>query len=309
MKKLIFSIFLSFLSFLSLFAQDPREFYPLQVGNYWEYSYQNNIQTAYRIVSDTILNDGKSYFNMREIQIDIPQYYHDYYRRIDDSGNVYEYDLSKKCENIKLKFSPKINEMWQCSYFSVDCDTFQFYGFILDTTKIFSRRLRKIFISDAPNTKGIISFGTLYFLEGVGLIQNKFHGEPAPSYINKAIINGVTVVDNGIIKVPENKGKEIVNYKLYQNYPNPFNPATTIRYSLGAKENSNVQIIVYDVLGREIKVLVNEMKPPGEYECIWNGRNKYGAMVTSGIYFYRLDIMKGNNYLGYIQIKKMLLIK
>lgn len=88
-----------------------------------------------------------------------------------------------------------------------------------------------------------------------------------------------------------------VNYfKLSQNYPNPFNPSTTINYQI--PELSFVQFKVFDVLGNEIAILVNEEKLAGEYEVEFNGQK-----LTSRIYFYQLEA--GN----FIQTKKMVLIK
>jgi hypothetical protein len=93
-------------------------------------------------------------------------------------------------------------------------------------------------------------------------------------------------------------------YKLYQNYPNPFNPATNIIFTIGADERSTisgevlVQLKVYDVLGREVAVLVNELRKPGKYEIPFSG-----VSLPSGIYFYRLRAGE------YTDIKRMLLIK
>jgi GH18 family chitinase len=90
-------------------------------------------------------------------------------------------------------------------------------------------------------------------------------------------------------------------YELMQNYPNPFNPATVISYQLAAV--SKVQIKVFDALGREIKTLVNDEKPAGKYQIVWNATDNYGKKVTSGIYIYSL---KTN---GYSQTRKMILMK
>ena len=87
-----------------------------------------------------------------------------------------------------------------------------------------------------------------------------------------------------------------VNYNLSQNYPNPFNPSTKINYQL--PNAGNVTIKVYDVLGNEIAVLVNEEKPAGTYEVEFGN-----AELHSGVYFYR--IQSGN----YVETKKMLLLK
>ena len=91
------------------------------------------------------------------------------------------------------------------------------------------------------------------------------------------------------------------NFNLRQNYPNPFNPATTIQYELG--KSSNVSIKIYDILGREVRELVNEFKAVGSHKAIWDGKNNIGIELSSGMYFYTLTA--GNN----IESKKMLMIK
>jgi len=90
-------------------------------------------------------------------------------------------------------------------------------------------------------------------------------------------------------------------YKLNQNYPNPFNPITRISYQLPSSDN--VVIKNYDVVGKEIQVLVNEKKPAGYFDVLWDATNKFGHQVNSGIYFYKLQ--SGN----YSVIKKMTLLK
>ena len=91
------------------------------------------------------------------------------------------------------------------------------------------------------------------------------------------------------------------NFKLYQNYPNPFNPTTKIEYSIpyvGTSRDLSVRLIVYDVLGREVKTLVNKQQPSGNYEVEFNA-----ARLASGIYFYRLQV--GN----YSATKKLVLLR
>ncbi len=83
---------------------------------------------------------------------------------------------------------------------------------------------------------------------------------------------------------------------LSQNYPNPFNPTTTIRYELSA--NSVVSLKVYDVLGREVKTLVNEFKPAGTYAVEFDASG-----LASGVYFYRIKAGV------FTSMKKMLLVK
>ena len=87
-----------------------------------------------------------------------------------------------------------------------------------------------------------------------------------------------------------------MNFNLSQNYPNPFNPITKIEYSISTR--SKVMIDVYNVLGEKIKELINEEKPPGNYEIKFDGNN-----LSSGIYFYKLITR------NYSQVKKMILLK
>ncbi len=81
-----------------------------------------------------------------------------------------------------------------------------------------------------------------------------------------------------------------LSYRLEQNYPNPFNPQTTIRFGLPEEaEGKTVQLKVYDILGREVKTLLNGRLKAGYHEVRWNGRNNQGQTVSSGVYFYRLQ--------------------
>ncbi|MCX6135971.1 MAG: T9SS type A sorting domain-containing protein [Ignavibacteriales bacterium] len=86
------------------------------------------------------------------------------------------------------------------------------------------------------------------------------------------------------------------NYSLSQNYPNPFNPNTWIEYSI--PQQSHVTIKIFDLLGREVAVLVNEKKDAGRYSVQWNA-----SAMPSGIYFYRLEAN------GRIEIKKAIVMK
>ena len=77
------------------------------------------------------------------------------------------------------------------------------------------------------------------------------------------------------------------NYSLHQNYPNPFNPTTTIHYDL--PKTSNVVLKVYDIIGQEVKTLVNDIQTAGEKSVVWDGRNSAGQIVSSGVYIYSLQ--------------------
>ena len=88
---------------------------------------------------------------------------------------------------------------------------------------------------------------------------------------------------------------------LYVNYPNPFNPTTNLKYSLA--KDADVSLIVYNMLGQEIKTLVKEKQAAGYHTIQWDGTDEAGQQVTSGIYFYTFKAD------GMIKTQKMILMK
>lgn len=94
-------------------------------------------------------------------------------------------------------------------------------------------------------------------------------------------------------------------YDLKQNYPNPFNPTTTIYFDIAANNEGTtpVKLIIYDLLGRQVKTLINKEMQPGEYSAKWDGTNKLGEAVAGSVYIYRL--VAGD----FTSTKKMILLK
>ena len=90
-------------------------------------------------------------------------------------------------------------------------------------------------------------------------------------------------------------------FALDQNYPNPFNPATTIRFAL--PNNAQVRMSVYDILGREVRTLMNADLNAGYHQVVWDGKNNLGTSVSSGVYIYRVEAG------SFISTKKMMLMK
>jgi hypothetical protein len=88
------------------------------------------------------------------------------------------------------------------------------------------------------------------------------------------------------------------SYSLYQNYPNPFNPVTKIKFEIPANSVGQTFLSVYDILGREVQILVNEKLQPGTYDVSFDGGN-----LNSGTYFYKLST--GN----FAETKKMVIVK
>lgn len=159
-------------------------------------------------------------------------------------------------------------------------------------------------------TYTINSGGTVTMEAGSYIQLNPgFHAKTGCSYTGRI---GSSDDDNiMIINNEENKPSEVLSnmnsgnipseFSLLQNYPNPFNPTTLIQY--GLKENSNVNIIIFDITGRIIKTLVAQHQDAGYKSVMWDGTNDNGKTVSTGVYIYK--ILAGN----FIDSKKMLLLK
>ncbi|MBC8526662.1 MAG: T9SS type A sorting domain-containing protein [Candidatus Cloacimonetes bacterium] len=89
---------------------------------------------------------------------------------------------------------------------------------------------------------------------------------------------------------------------LFQNYPNPFNPFTTISFSI--KQNSKIELEIFNVKGQKVKTLINEFRQSGYHSIPWNGDDAYGNKISSGLYFYKLSV-DGKTEV----VKKCLLVK
>ena len=105
------------------------------------------------------------------------------------------------------------------------------------------------------------------------------------------------------------KGEEVLqipkDYFLSQNYPNPFNMQTTIKY--GIPEQNYVCIRIYNLIGREIKTIVNEEQKAKYYKIIWDGKDQFGNKVSTGMYFYQIAARSKEK--TFTKTKKLLLLQ
>jgi hypothetical protein len=135
---------------------------------------------------------------------------------------------------------------------------------------------------------GTVNGGVVYF----GFPFEAIYTESKRFEVMNNVLNffgDLTDVSDNINQIPQ-------KYVLYQNYPNPFNPNTKISWQM--PEAGFVTIVIYDVLGRQIKILVNEYKQPGIHEITFNADE-----LSSGVYYYQL---KTDNYTS---ANKMMVMK
>ena len=143
---------------------------------------------------------------------------------------------------------------------------------------------KNYFLDESPDTVNVISNQYMYRIK---LVNQYSYSD----YVYSPIITWSRVTD---IYTENNEIPKI--YSLKQNYPNPFNPNTTIEYAI--PKQSNVTIIIFDLLGREVMTLVNEVKQAGNYKVKFNAYN-----LPSGVYIYRI---KAGDF---VAIKKLILLK
>ena len=145
--------------------------------------------------------------------------------------------------------------------------TWQYPGFLLDSSETHTSAVFSMFFNNTNEG---------WLVGDYGIIEHTTNG--------------------GTTSVSEKNGTIPTAFSLKQNYPNPFNPSTQISYEVSSLSNVNLKI--FDMLGREVATLVNEQKPAGTYTATFNASN-----FPSGVYFYQL---KAGNFL---QTKKMLVLK
>ncbi len=179
-------------------------------------------------------------------------------------------------------------------------DVFPFTREYRDTTMI--ERYKRVGASDTirfmsrppgsyyPNYRSLFTFH-----RGIGLVRYSYRPgvldvwSDAEHYLLSSIITSVR------------NHETLKGFSLSQNYPNPFNPSTTINISLPTQ--SDFTLTIYDLLGREIRSYAFEHASAGEHSVVWDGKDKRGSQVGTGVYFYRL------NSGAVVAAKQMLLLR
>lgn len=162
--------------------------------------------------------------------------------------------------------------------------------------------------------------GVIHTIDGGRSWEVQFQGGQAISFLPRRIffidrLHGWVVGDYGLIlrtinggvtSIISNEINLIPNYfSLQQNYPNPFNPQTRIKYE--TSEKSNIQIKIYNTIGQEIRLLVNEIKEPGSFYIDWDGTDDYGQIVSSGVYYYQIIITNSSD--RFSSTRKLIIVR
>jgi len=148
---------------------------------------------------------------------------------------------------------------------------------------------------------GQTTLGTTADFKGIMLCKTLIEMQTGGTLNGRALAQTAVTLDANSVTSPTavnsvEDGLAPQEFALFQNYPNPFNPSTTIRY--GITEKSNVKIILFNAIGEEVALLINEEKESGYHQVEFNA-----ATLPSGVYFYQLQAG------SFVETKKMILMK
>ena len=149
---------------------------------------------------------------------------------------------------------------------------------------------QKFYVMFAPTAIGVVSAKIAFNHNALTKDTILVGGEGQPA-------SGVAGLRTGIPTV----------YQMHENFPNPFNPTTTILYDL--PQQSMVTIRIYSILGQEIATLVDGVIAAGYHQVTWKGEHDGGTQVAGGVYFFRISAQSFTKGIGFVQTKKMLLLK
>jgi hypothetical protein len=307
MKTIKYSVLLFTLMFVQVMRTQTKQVadsllgvYPLQIGNvwqYWTYDYLNEQYTwiygwTTKIVGDTLMPDGKVYSVLKS-----DGGYGENGLLRQDGNKVVSYSTDSNLPNVVYDFSKTIGDtIWKKPFPSINDTLFSIIRF------------------DQPiSIFGLIKRQWVYFYEFMKTtaytrrdltndIGITFDGSEGGDewFLRGAIINGklygtITSVNNIVSdQLPTES-------ELFPNYPNPFNASTTISFYI--KKEQNVNISVYDLLGRKIVSLLNNRMSSGFHKIVWEGKNEQGVEQSSGVYFFRIQSETGFKQMKMLMIK------
>ena len=254
-----------------------RAYYPLAIGDIWQYAYADlwinppayeSFQTR-SISSDTVLQNALRYFVISTKGSPIKTYL-----RMDSAtATVYSWNgtTDVTAESLQARPGDHVGSL------------------------ICSAGSQSVFGDTIPVKSFMVPGGGYTLGYGFGMVStyDESFGLPRGDILLYARIDGK---EYGTMLSVTDARSVPIHFTLNQNFPNPFNPATKIKYSI--EKSDFVMLRVFDGLGREISTLVNQLEPPGDHEAIFDGKG-----LATGIYRYRLTV--GNESLS----KQMILLK
>lgn len=259
-----------------LFAQD---YYPLEVGNRWDYiSYDqlNTYQINYsvNVVGDSLMPNGKNYFVLDNSDPTGNKFVRA------DSNFIYYYNSFDSTEISVFDLNAQIGQSWVASP-----DSFGFGPIVTLTDKDSVNYFNELTEIYRFNIFTLGSDSDITISKKFGIISNFVTpeaSEPFEQEITNLVGCIISNVTYGNLLAIEKTPQTINEFKLFQNYPNPFNPTTTISFELPF--TTEIELAIYNSLGQRIGVLVSGTKTKGIHNVDFDSND-----LSSGVYFYKLN--------------------
>jgi len=293
MKYILFFILLP-LFFCRAQVGNSQNFFPHKTGDMWEYrffemgdpvSWYDTLQSF--IIFDS--TDSKGIIHVTQYSRHInPIMYPDTTRYWIDTLNHYVYGRAINTDSTLIyKLNAQKGEKWIDTVNHIIVKVLDKWEDIIFSKQTTFMRIGYYLGGNIDDTLSWFAISENIRADGFGLIYSVGFESAGEINLIGAVINGIYYGDTTLVSVKDNKNFLPLSIKLYQNYPNPFNPSTTISFELS--ERSNISLVIYDVLGREIyKLIDNKQISAGSHYAVWNGVHQNGNKAASGIYFYRL---------------------
>jgi hypothetical protein len=266
-----------------LWAQDSTSYFPLHLGDFWRYKGDEQPWASTKAV-DTANINGNTYYILSGILAwswTLP--YPDTVRIIGDSDVVF-YRSGK--DRLFYKLNAAVGDTWS---YSIETPGPAIEHVVTLAAKLDSFRVQQgplrgsyrnvaVFFNNTPGYSDGWSYD--YLAPGLGLIFRYWQMDRRTLY--GAVVNGKLYGDTTttVVKVVEDPIPG--NFRLLQNYPNPFNSTTTVTCDLIS--STHVELVVYDLLGRKIRTLVEGVRPAGRHSIMWDGKDDNGKDLSSGVY-------------------------
>ena len=287
-------------------AQHPPDFFPHHLGDLWEYFVINGVGNdtlQVKVIFDSTDQNGNSYIiHHRQFINPVEPPYFNWYENyfVDTSAQVFaEFSDS---EILIYKLNATLKKLWIVQDFGAGYHIARLEKIYPDTLfgiPTISKAITYYATEDTSDTTIWLPLHGEILSDGFGVIQRGGAELGYIMFLKGAIIDGEVYGDTTVVSLQNyfSPGTIPEQAQLFQNYPNPFNPITIIQYNLPVP--ANIELIVYDLLGRKIGTLVNTKQTAGNYRVEFDG-----SSLSSGIYLYRLKI---NNEAVFA--KKMVLLK
>jgi hypothetical protein len=284
MVRLLFSIFIALFTNIRPAQLAPPDYYPLELGNRWDYT--DGFYPHTEKIVDTTTISGSLHYGLAMWSGEEPELW-----LRNDKGVVYLFNLEDSTDYVLFNFNAEVGQSWELPV-EYGCSFGNKITLVSknDTVTTPAGVFICYHFEHQPSCIDAGIFDT-WFAEGIGKVRTISDNFAGIMDYQLTEYNLITSINH------QEQVFTAESYRLFQNYPNPFNSTTIIPYFL--LNSGRVTIRLYDISGKEVLLLANDYKAKGYHDAVFDASN-----ISSGTYFYRIEI--GSQF---VSTKKLIYIK